>query len=65
MEHQLPPAGGFLTSREATDLLGYSRPDCFLRAWRAAGLPVYKRPSGRNLVALVDLERFVGPVAAG
>jgi hypothetical protein len=29
----------FLTSRQACDAAGYSRPSSFLRAWRAAGLP--------------------------
>ena len=47
--------------REAADLLSYSRPDSLLRAWRAAGLPVYKRASGRNLVAAADFEKFVQP----
>lgn len=28
----------YLTSREACDLVGYSRPDALLRAWRAAGV---------------------------
>lgn len=50
--------------REAADLLGYSRPDSLLRSWRAAGLPVYKRKSGRNLVAVSDLTRFVKPESA-
>ena len=51
--------GGFLTSREGADLLSYSRPDSFLRAWRAAGLPVYKLATGRNVIAESDLARFV------
>ena len=54
--------GGFVTSREAADLLSYSRPDSFLRAWRAAGLPVYKLATGRNVIAEADLPRFVWPV---
>ena len=54
----------FLTSRRACDQLGYSRPDSFLRAWRTAGLPVYKRNSGRNLNAENDLDRFVSPERA-
>ena len=45
--------------REAADPLGYSRPDALLRAWQAAGLRVYRRRSGRNLVALADFERFI------
>ena len=53
--------GGFVTSREAADLLGYSRPDSLLRAWRAAGLPVYKRASGRNVLAVADFRRFLKP----
>ena len=56
-------AGPFITSREACDEAGYSRPDSFLRAWRAAGLPVYKRRSGRNLVTLDDFADFIGPEA--
>ena len=52
--------GPFLTARQACDEAGYSRPDSFIRAWRAARLPVYKRPSGRNLVAVGDFERFIG-----
>ena len=51
--------GGFVTAREAADLLKYSRPDSLLRAWRAAGLPIFRRPSGRILVAEVDVARFV------
>ena len=34
---------------------GYSRPDAFLKAWKRAGLPVYKAPSGRNRVTEADL----------
>ena len=52
-------AGSFLTSRQACDRLGYSRPDSFIRAWRARGLPLYRRPGGHYLVAGEDLERFV------
>ena len=51
----------YLTTREACDTAGYSRPDSFLRAWRAAGLPVYRVPSGRKVVAMADLESFVQP----
>ena len=29
--------GGFVTTREAADLLSYSRPDSFVRAWKASG----------------------------
>ena len=57
-------SGPFLTSREACDRAGYARPDSLLRAWRAAGLPVYKRPSGRNVVAVEDFRRFIAPEGA-
>ena len=53
------PHPRFLTTREATDRARYSRCDSFLRAWRAAGLPTYRRPSGRTLIAAEDFERFV------
>ena len=49
----------FLTSRAACDVLGFSRPDAFVKNWRAAGLPLYRRPGGHYLVAQKDLERFV------
>ena len=62
MMGNVSPQSAYLTSRQACDRLGYSRPDSFLRAWRAAGLPVYQRPSGRHLVASGDLERFLRPV---
>ena len=48
----------------ACDRLGYSRPDSFLRAWRAAGLPIYEVPSGRKLISWSDFASFVGPEAA-
>lgn len=51
--------GGFLTTREAADLLSYSRPDSFVRAWKASGMRVYRRKTGRILVAESDLARFV------
>ena len=54
-------AGPFLTSREACDEAGYSRPDSFLRSWRRARLPVYKRPSGRIVVSAADFEKFIEP----
>jgi len=50
----------FLTSREACDAAGYSRPSSFLRAWRAAGLLVYEVPSGRKLISCSDFENFIG-----
>ena len=49
----------YMTTREACERLGYARPDSFLRAWRAAGMPEYKRPGGHCLVARGDLDRFV------
>ena len=51
--------GQFLTSREACDRLGYARPDAFLRAWKAAELPLYRRPGGHYLVAWDDVEAFL------
>ena len=57
-------AGPFLTSREACDEAGYSRPDSFLRSWRRARLPVYKRPSGRIVVSAADFEKFIEPQEA-
>ena len=59
------PSGQFLTSREACDRAGFSRPDAFLRSWRAARLPVYARPSGRKVVAASDFAKFIGPEARG
>ncbi len=59
MDQTVVPEGGFVTTREAADLLSYSRPDSLMRAWRAAGLPIFRRPSGRILVAESDLARFV------
>ena len=56
-----PEVGQFLTSREACDRLGYSRPDSFLRAWRAAELPLYRRPGGHYVVAWDDVEDFLSP----
>ena len=55
-ESELPR---FITTREACDQLGYSRPDSFLRAWRAAGLPLRKRPGGHYLVSWNDVETFL------
>ncbi len=55
------PSGPLIDSRTACDRAGFSRPDSFLRSWRRAGLPVYRRPSGRNLVALEDFEQFIAP----
>ena len=49
----------YLTTRQATDMLGYSRPDSFLRAWRARGLPLYQRPGGHYLVSRGELDGFL------
>ena len=49
----------FMTTREACDRLGYSRPDSFLRAWRAAGLPLDQRPGGQYLVEWHDIGKFL------
>ncbi len=54
-------AGPFMTSRDACDEAGYSRPDSFLRSWRRAGFRVFKRRSGRNVVAIADFEKFIEP----
>ena len=51
--------GPFVTTREACDELCFSRPDSFLRSWRSAGFAIYRRPSGRCLVAVADIERFL------
>jgi len=52
-------APSYMTTREACDHLGYARPDSFLGAWRAAELPVYKRPGAHCLVNRDDLGRFL------
>ena len=54
----------FLTTRQACDRAGFSRPDSFMRSWRRVGLQVYKRPSGRNVVAVEDFEKFIAPEVA-
>ena len=51
----------YLTTRQATEMFGYSRPDSFTRAWRAHGLPIYRRAGGRLVVRRKDLGRFVVP----
>ena len=56
--------GPFIDSREACDRAGYSRPDSLLRAWRAAGLPIFRRASGRNLLAVSDFEKFIEPAGS-
>ena len=53
------PTTRYLTTAAAAEHLGYSRPDSFLRAWRARGLPLYQRPGGHYLVSTDDLERFL------
>jgi excisionase family DNA binding protein len=53
----------FLTTREACDRLGYSRPDSLMRAWRARRFPVYQRPGGHYLLSRDDVRRFVQRVA--
>ncbi len=62
-DHQREPVsiadGPFMTTRQACFELDYSRPDSFLRAWRSAGLPVYRRASGRCVICIGDLERFL------
>ena len=55
----------FLTTRQACDRAGFSRPDSFLRSWRRVGWQVYKRPSGRNVVAVEDFDRFIEPQDSG
>ena len=55
-------AHGFLTTSEACDLLRYSSPAALRRAWRREGLPLYPQlGSGRWLIAVKDVERFLGP----
>ena len=53
--------GGFVTTREACDYLGYSRPDSLVRAWRKANLKVYRTRTGRNVLSRADIERFAEP----
>lgn len=54
----------FLTTTEACDLLRYSSPASFRRAWRREGLPLYPQIGSRRwLVAVKDVERFLGPGA--
>ena len=54
----------FLTTTEACDLLRYSSPAALRRAWRREGLPLYPQlGSGRWLVAVKDVEKFLGPGA--
>jgi excisionase family DNA binding protein len=53
----------YLTTREACDRLGYSRPDSLMRAWRARRLPIYRRPGGHYLLSWDDVRRFVQRVS--
>ena len=48
-----------LTTRQACDRLGYSRPDSRLRAWRSRGLPVYLTVTGLYRLALADVKRLI------
>jgi hypothetical protein len=53
-----------LTTAEAADRLRYSSTASFRRAWRRANLPLFPQlGSGRWLVAVKDVERFLGPGA--
>ena len=58
-ERLMIESGPFMTTREACSELSYSRPDSFLRAWRSAGLPIYRRASGRCVISVGDLEKFL------
>ena len=51
----------FLTTRQACDRAGFSRPDSFLRSWRRVGFPVFTRRSGHHVIAVEDFERFIEP----
>ena len=54
----------FLTTTEACDLFRYSSPAAFRRAWRRKGLPFYPQVTdSRWLVAVSDIEKFLGPGA--
>ena len=54
-----------LTTAEAADRLRYSSTTSFRRAWRRADLPLFPQlDSGRWLVRVADVERFLGPQAA-
>ena len=55
--------GSFLTTRQACDRAGFSRPDSFMRSWRRVGFPVFTRRSGRNVVAVEDFAKFIEPEA--
>ena len=54
-----------LTTAEAADRLRYSSTTSFRRAWRRAGLDLLPQlTSGRWLVRVEDVEKFVGSSAA-
>ena len=54
-----------LTTAEAAYRLRYGSTASFRRAWRRAELPMYPQlGSGRWLVRVEDVERFVGSSAA-
>ena len=55
----------YLSTREAADRLGYSRPDSLMRAWRSRDLPVYQTATGYYRLALADVERFLRLATAG
>jgi len=61
----MDPTASYVTTRQAADRLGYSRPDSLLRAWRAHGLPIYRTASGYYRLALDDVGRFLRPAATG
>ena len=53
-----------LTTAEAADRLCYSSTASFRRAWRRAGLAMFPQlGSGRWLVRVEDVERFLGTSA--
>jgi hypothetical protein len=53
-----------LTTAEAADRLCYSSTASFRRAWRRADLQLFPQlGSGRWLVRVKDVERFLGPEA--
>ncbi len=54
-----------LTTAEAAYRLRYSSTASFRRAWRRAGLAMFPQlGSGRWLVRVEDVERFLGPPTA-
>ena len=56
----------FLLTTEACDLFRYGSVAAFRRAWRRQGLKLYPQIGSRRwLVAASDIEKFLGPGAAG